>query len=276
MADATFDRARFTAALRTHRLGRTLVVRAEARSTNDVAWEALAEGAAEGAAVVADRQTHGRGRGGHTWHTAPGLGLALSVALFQGCDRRVAGTLPLVAGLALAEGLEQLGVRAALKWPNDLLLDGRKLAGILCESRRLPRGIDAAVVGVGVNVAQRAEDFPPELRSRATSLALAGSDVTREQVAAAFCTALEPLWAAHEEGGREQVLARWHARAAFWGDTVRVRTPSGEVTGVARGLSPEGALRLATAGGVETLVLAGDLEWPEAQAPQAPQAPEAP
>ncbi|HET7226104.1 MAG TPA: biotin--[acetyl-CoA-carboxylase] ligase [Candidatus Eisenbacteria bacterium] len=266
MADPTFDRARYAAALTTARLGRTLLARAEAGSTNDVAWEALAAGAPEGVAVTADVQSAGRGRLGRAWHTAPGLGLAFSVALRQGCDRRTAGTLPLVAGLALARALERCGAHPDLKWPNDLLLGGRKLAGILCESRRLPRGVDAVVIGVGVNVAQREADFPPALRATATSLAREGVTAAREQVAAQFCNALEPLWAEHEEGGRAQVLAAWTARAAFWGAPVVVTTPAGAVHGVARGLTPEGGLTLELAGGREQVVLAGDVEWPAGRA----------
>ena len=175
MADASFDRRRFDDRLRTRFMGRTLLARAEAFSTNDVAWEAIAQGLPDGTTVVADAQPQGRGRSGRRWHLAPGRGLALSIVLVQGCDRRQSGTLPLVAGLALARGLEALGVRAQLKWPNDLLLDGRKLSGILCESRRLLPGApdgapeDAAVIGVGVNVREMADDFPAELRARAAS-----------------------------------------------------------------------------------------------------------
>src|SRR5262245_2118052 len=125
MIDSHFDRARFTAALTTRRLGRTLIARAEVESTNDVAWEALTAGTPDGTCVVADVQTRGRGRGGHSWHTAPGRGLALSMLLHQGCDRRQMGIVPLLAGLALARGLESLGARAELKWPNDLLIGAR-------------------------------------------------------------------------------------------------------------------------------------------------------
>ena len=261
MPDSTFDRARFSAALTTRHFGRFLVARAEVESTNDLAWEVLGSGEApDGAVVVADVQSRGRGRAGHSWHTAPGRGLALSVALHQGCDRRQLGVLPLLAGLALARGLETLGARAELKWPNDLLLDGRKVSGILVESRRTSEGGDAAVIGVGVNVAQAAEDFPPELRSLATSLALAGVATTREQVAAVFLNALEPLWAEFQEGDRRVALAAWKARASFWGRRLRVRGAGGEVEGIARDLDRDGALVLERDGGERVVVHAGDVE----------------
>jgi BirA family biotin operon repressor/biotin-[acetyl-CoA-carboxylase] ligase len=282
---SAFDRVRFGSRLTTRRLGRTLMTRAEVGSTNDEAWAALAVDAPDGTIVVADAQTRGRGRAGRSWHTAPGKALALSVLLHQGCDRRSRSLLPLAAGLAVAQALETLGAAPALKWPNDVLLGGRKVAGVLCESRRIqpapgdstsPPGRlaapalarDAAVVGVGVNVAQDAGDFPPEIAETATSLALAGIATDRESVAAAFLDALELLWAGLQAGARAELLAAWSARADFWGRTVTVRAPAGVLRGVARTLDPDGALVLVLEDGTETVVLAGDLEtapveaWP--------------
>jgi BirA family transcriptional regulator, biotin operon repressor / biotin---[acetyl-CoA-carboxylase] ligase len=273
---STFDRARFSSRLATRRLGRSLVTRAEVGSTNDEAWEALAGDAPDGTVVIADAQTRGRGRAGRAWHTAPGRALALSVLLREGCERRALGLLPLAAGLAAARALEALGAAPALKWPNDVLLDGRKVAGVLCESRTVrpakgfgtappgrearPAAREAVVVGVGINVAQAAADFPPELATTATSLALAGVASDRESVAAAFLGALEPLWEALRADGGASLLAEWSARAGGWGREVTVRTPAGTVRGIARGLEPDGALRLESGPGAVTVVRAGDLE----------------
>jgi BirA family biotin operon repressor/biotin-[acetyl-CoA-carboxylase] ligase len=263
LAEPGFDRRRFEARLRTHLLGHVLVARAETASTSDDAWDASATGAADGFTVVADAQTRGRGRAGRSWHTTPGKGLALSVLLHRDCDARSLGVLPLAAGLALARALEALGVRADLKWPNDLLLGGRKIAGVLVESRTRAsesEGEDrVVVVGVGVNVAAAPEELPPELREIATSLAAEGHTVAREDVAAEFLTALERLWADLEEGGPEYVISAWRKRAAFWGARVRVATPTGEVTGIARDLDPSGRLLVATDDGREVAVLAGDV-----------------
>lgn len=258
-AEVPFDRVSFEAMLGTRRLGRSLMVRAEASSTNDLAWDLLAEGRPDGATVIADAQLAGRGRAGRRWHMAPGRGLAMSVALHLGCDRRQAGLLPLTAGLALAEALERLGGRAELKWPNDLLIHGRKLSGILAESRRLPGSGDATVVGVGVNVLERREDFPPELREGATSLALEGIGATREAVAAGFLNAFEPRWDELQEGSRGALLEAWSARSPWWGRAVVVRTPAGELRGTALRLDADGALVIRDAGGDEVTVLAGDV-----------------
>lgn len=255
-----FDRASFVASLTTRRLGRTLLVRESTVSTNDDAWEAWGAGLGDGVTVIAESQTGGRGRAGRSWSHTRGLGLAMSCALHLGCDARQAGVLPLAAGLAVAQACERIGVPVRLKWPNDVLASGRKLAGVLCEMRRDPRGSDVVVVGIGLDVRQRTEDFPPELRDVATSLAIAGADVSVEHAAAQILSALEPLWNEAQEGDRAAVLAAWSTRAAFWGETVTVRTPTGPVTGVALRLDDDGALVLRSPSGVETKLFAGDLE----------------
>ena len=263
MAEA-FDRSRLVARLTTRRLGRSLLVRESTASTNDDAWAALAE-LGDGAAVLALEQTRGRGRAGRRWALAPGKGLALSVAFHLGCDVRQAGAIPLGAGLAVARAAHAAGVpRTRLKWPNDVLVDGKKLAGVLCEMRRVPAGpggavADAVVIGIGLNVRQAREDFPPELRDLATSLALEGSEASLEDAAAECLNALEPVWNELQEGDRAAVLAAWSALGTHWGGWLRVRTPAGEVEGIAQRLDADGGLVLRTIDGGETTVLAGDV-----------------
>lgn len=260
MAEA-FDRARYTGRLATRRLGQALLVREVTGSTNDDAWDALAS-LGDGVAVVALEQTRGRGRAGRNWQQVPGAGLALSVALHLGCDVRQAGAIPLAAGLAVVRAAHALGVPAArLKWPNDVLVGGAKLAGVLCEVRRAPGGGEAVVIGVGLNVRHSSADFPEELRPNAVSLALAGAPagVGLEEAAAAVLNALEPLWDELQEGDRTAVLAEWTRWGANWGQWVQVRTPAGPVEGIAQRLDDDGGLVLRCADGTETVVLAGDL-----------------
>lgn len=258
---STFDRVRFASRLHTRRLGRSLVARASVGSTNDETWAVFAAGAPDGTVVVADAQSAGRGRFGRTWHATPGKSLVLSVLLREGCEPPALGLLPLAAGLAVAEALEALGARPSLKWPNDVLLGERKVAGVLCETRRA-----AVVVGAGVNLGQTAADFPEEIAATATSLGLAGgpgfagSPVAREDVAAAFLDALEARWDALRRDGPAELLEAWRGRAVLWGRSVTVRAGDGELRGVALGLDADGALRLALPDGTETAVRAGDLE----------------
>ncbi len=261
-----FDRERFAARLGTHRLGRSLRVLESTTSTNDDAWDALAS-LGDGAAVVALAQRRGRGRAGRGWTQVPGRGLALSVALRLGGDVRQAGAIPLAAGLAVAQACHALGVEGArLKWPNDVLVAGRKLAGVLCEVRRVPGGTppregsgEAVVIGVGLNVGHARDEFPEELRATATSLALEGSTARIEDAAAEFLNRLEPLWSELQQGDRAAVLAEWSRWGAHWGERVHVRTPAGSVQGVAQRLDPDGGLVLRAETGAETVVLAGDL-----------------
>lgn len=258
MAD-TFDRARYTARLNTRQAGVRLLVRETTASTNDDAWEAMAT-LGDGAAVIALAQTAGRGRAGRSWSHAPGKGLALSVALRLGCDVRQAGVIPLAAGLAVTQAAHALGVKSArLKWPNDVLVGGAKLAGVLCEVRRAPGGGDAVVIGIGLNVAHTAADFPAELAGLATSLQMSGAEVTLEDAAAEVLNRLEPLWNELQEGDRGAVLAEWTRWGAHWGQWITVRTPSGPVEGTAVRLDTDGGLVLKLAEGPETIVIAGDV-----------------
>jgi len=255
----SFDRAAFNDRLRTQRLGRTLLVRAATESTNDDAWDAALAGAPDGTVVVADDQTRGRGRDGRMWHQAPGRGLALSVLLHAGCDHAGLTTAPLVAGLALVRALDTFRVETELKWPNDVLVRGRKLAGILCESRRDADGEDVVVMGVGVNVLQSRDEFPDALRDAATSIALEGGAATREAVAAEFLATLERVWDEHQEGDASAALDAWRARAKIWGERLTVRTPAGEVSGIAIALAPDGGLMLRTDTGTELKIVTGDV-----------------
>ena len=270
MAD-DFDRTRFASRLGTLRLGRALHVLESTASTNDGAWEALAGpilhgGATDSVTAVALAQTRGRGRAGRAWLQVPGRGLALSVALQLGRDVRHASVIPLAAGLAVVQTCHALGVGAArLKWPNDVLVDGRKLAGVLCEVRRgrgtpLKSGSgEAVVIGVGLNVGHTRDEFPDELRNTATSLALQGAAASVEDAAAEFLTRLEPLWSELQDGNRAGVLTEWSRWCAHWGEWVMVRTPAGPVEGIAQRLDHDGGLVLRTAKGVETTVFAGDV-----------------
>lgn len=251
--------------LKTRSLGRNFLFFPEVASTNVVASELAGLGMPEGTVVCADSQTAGRGRQRRHWFSPPGCNLYFSVVLRP--DRRLSETsqLALVAGLAVALALEGLpGARARssaflLKWPNDVLLDGRKVCGILCEMPILkPR--PALIVGIGVNVGLETEDLPPELRTTATSLKAAlGVDVPRDELLAAILLQLEMLYAQWLRHGLSGLLPALSARSFLKGRRVVAETPAGTVEGMAQGMLPSGNLAVLLEDGSLAEIAAGDV-----------------
>jgi len=234
----------------------TIIHRLESvASTNDAARELVRSGAAHGTVVVADEQTRGRGTKGRTWHSPPGLGLYASFILRwddpEGLGESFA-LLPLAAGLASAEAVrEAAGVKARLKWPNDLVWGRKKLGGILTEAVLRPGAPGHAVVGVGINVNHGESDFPAGLRETATSLRLAsGRPADREVLLRELCRFLDGWYNSLIRGEGEAVVRGCVKRMAFSrGQRVRVTTARGVTEGVYRGLGPAGRLLLERPGG---------------------------
>jgi BirA family biotin operon repressor/biotin-[acetyl-CoA-carboxylase] ligase len=224
-------------------------------STNTRARELAAGGAPHGTVVTADEQTAGRGRQGRTWTAPPGAALLYSAVLCPLEPRH--SLLPLAVALAVCETAEQLrpGIECKVKWPNDVHLDGRKLAGILIEAR--PQD-GWAVLGIGLNLTISPEDFPPELRDRATSLFADARGVTFPSHARITHTATAELserlggWLEAAEG---RVLAEWRNRDALRGREVSWEQGSG----VAEGIDERGYLVVRLADGDRVALGAGDV-----------------
>jgi BirA family biotin operon repressor/biotin-[acetyl-CoA-carboxylase] ligase len=243
--------------LRTARFGRPLRWLAETGSTNADASAWAAEGTPEGAVVGAEHQTAGRGRHGRAWADAPGLGLLFSVVLRPTLPAEQLGLVPLAAGVAVAEAVAPwvAPVEPRLKWPNDLLLDGRKAAGLLVEGHLAPGAAPTLVLGLGLNVNQR--DFFPEIADRATSLALvAGRPLPRAPLLADLLLALERRYDALLRGDTAAVCAAFEARMAGRSTGADVSfTQNGHppLHGTILGVDASGALRLGTPDGVRVL-----------------------
>lgn len=235
-------------------IGRAIEYHALIDSTQDRARELAGRGGFDGI-VVADEQRAGQGTHGRTWHAARGMSLLASWVL------RPAPAAPaLVAalsGVAIARALAGLGVEgASLEWPNDVQLEGRKVAGVLAHGTS-DGGGGVLVLGIGVNVHQRPDDFPFELRDTATSLAVAGHDIDRLALLARLCGELHRLG---EAGAWPAALAEWRERSTLLGRGVRVTLPKGAVVeGTATAIDDEGALLVHTPSGVERIV-SGEVE----------------
>jgi len=204
-------------------------------STNERAKELAEEGAPHGTLVTADEQEAGRGRQGRVWTAPPGSAVLMSLVL-RDLDERHA-LLPLAAAVAVCDALP---VGAAIKWPNDVWIDRRKVAGILVEGRPQEGW---AVLGIGLNVTT--ESFPPELADIATSLRLAGHETTPAAVLSDLVAALDG-WLRSPPAA---VLEAWRSRDALNGE--RVQWAQGE--GIADGIDDSGALRVQTDNGPVTL-----------------------
>lgn len=231
-------------------------------STNDEAAAWARAGAPAGAVVVADEQTKGRGRLGRRWHSPPGESLYFSVVLRPPLPPHRVPPLTLAAGVAVAEALvEALApspASPALKWPNDVLVDGKKVAGILTEMSADLDRVHHLVVGIGVNLNARA--FPDEIAAIATSVAIArGEPVSRADFAAGLCARLEYWVDRFVAEGAPAIAVAWKQHARFFGTRVRVTAGRDVVEGVAEDLDDDGALRLRLDDGRATRIVAGEV-----------------
>ena len=249
------------AALRSRLIGRPLEVVKEIGSTNDAVLAAGRSGAPEGLAVLADRQTAGRGRQGRAWASPPGVGLYTSVLLRPEQPPALVPLLTLVAGLAVAEAIREVaGLDPLLKWPNDLLVDGRKVAGILTEMASVDARVSYLAVGIGINVNHGARDLPEDLLSVATSLHLAsGRTIPRCDLAAALYNSMDRWYQVFREGQTETILAHGRQRSAILGQSVDVLAGEERWRGLAMDLDADGALLVREEDGGVRRVLAGDV-----------------
>jgi BirA family biotin operon repressor/biotin-[acetyl-CoA-carboxylase] ligase len=235
---------RIQARLRSQLIGRHLEVRGEVGSTNDRILAAARDGAPEGLAIIADRQTAGRGRLGRAWASPAGMGLYTSILLRPTPGASRAPLLTLVAGLSVSEALQAVaGISPRLKWPNDLVVDGKKLAGILAETASAEGRVSYVVVGIGINVGHESRDLPEELRATATSLRLAtGREIPRGELAAEIYNRLDEWYGEFTRGRVEQILTCGRERSAILGRPVEVLAGEERWCGLAVDLDSDGAL----------------------------------
>jgi BirA family biotin operon repressor/biotin-[acetyl-CoA-carboxylase] ligase len=223
-------------------------------STNTDLAAAAKHGAEEGRVLIAEEQSGGRGRLDRRWVSPPRAGLTMSFLLRPTAPRERWGTLSLLTAVALEESLKAVcGVNAKLKWPNDVLIDGRKVCGILAQVEG-----GAVIVGLGLNVSLTEAELPvPE----ATSLLLAGaSTLDREAIAVAFLTHVAAVYQSWNERGPASVIERWRRNSATLGRHVEVSFPNGRKhSGRAVGIDTDGRLQVAGPDGAVEAVAAGDI-----------------
>jgi BirA family biotin operon repressor/biotin-[acetyl-CoA-carboxylase] ligase len=242
-------------------IGRDIRVFQETSSTNDVVEKLARDGVKEGVVVFAESQTKGRGRLGRKWLSPAGKGLWFSVLLRPDMRPQAATQITVATATALARAIrQQTGLAPEIKWPNDILLKGRKTAGILTELSAELDHIKYVIIGIGVDVNLGAADLPPELRKLATSLKIeSGQPVLRAALAAAILRELDADYARICDGKFEAVADEWEEQCCTLGNNVTIHIGDRQLSGRAESLDADGALLLRTQHGHLERIIGGDV-----------------
>lgn len=232
--------------LATGRFGRNLRLKDVVPSTQDEVRQMAEQGAPEGTLVIAEQQVSGRGRMGRTWVSPAGKGIWMSLLLRPPVPLPLTPQLTLLAAVALSRAITRIvPVTIGIKWPNDLLIDGRKISGILLESAAEDERLRYVVVGLGISVNLDAEDYPEELLSKAVSIKMAhGSEINRTDLIAAILEQFELLYDLYLEQGFAPIRALWEAHSVTLNRSVSLHTPQGIINGIPRSLDEMGGLRV--------------------------------
>jgi len=246
---------------RTRVIGRDIRVFEQTTSTNDVIEKLARDGVKEGAVVFAESQTQGRGRLGRKWMSPARKGLWFSVLLRPDLRPQQATQLTVAAATALARGIRnETGLQPEIKWPNDLLVRGKKIAGILTELNAELDHVKYIVLGIGVDVNLGAFEFPSDLRKMATSLkAELGSPVPRPELAVSILRELDSDYARVCSGDFADVADEWEALCSTIGQRVVIRMGQNQIRGRAESLGDDGALIIRTDHGHLEQVIGGDV-----------------
>lgn len=230
-------------------------------STQEDARLLAEQGAPEGTVVLAEEQTGGRGRMGKTFFSPFGKGIWMSLILRPKQPVHLAQQLTLLAGVAIRRAiLKTTGIEAGIKWPNDLLVDGKKVCGILLESATEDDVVRYCIAGFGISVNLKAEDYPDELKPVATSLKMAlGSCVNRNDLIVSILHEMESLYRLYNQEGFQPIASLWESSSITMNRSVSVHSSRGMLSGTAAGLHPSGALLVKTDEGELVPIFSGDI-----------------
>ncbi len=240
------------------RIGSRIDLHTAVDSTNTTAFEASGAGAPDGTVIVADAQRAGRGRLGRSWNSPPGRNLYLSIVLGAPFPRQTVAALPFLAAVALRDAIRDLtGLDAATKWPNDVIINGRKVGGILVEARERGSQTTVAVVGIGVNVNWPRRSMPADLRPTATSIQTEqGRAVSRPRLLVTLLNRFDAGYERLRRQGSGPLLEDWSRTCITLGRRVTIESPSGIITATAVAVDPSGRLMIRRPDGSTTAVTA--------------------
>lgn len=249
--------------LETTWLGKRIVHKDSIPSTQRLAHELALNQAANGTIVIADEQIDGKGRMGRTWYSGKGKGIWMSMILRPNILPYLAPQLTLLTATVLAEVMDSnLGIRPQIKWPNDVLIDGKKVAGILTEMQAEQDQVLYVIIGIGINVNQSTSDLPKDLQERATSFQIE-SGIQREltPIIQAFLTTFEKKFSTYLEEGFHPVKSTWENYGFRLHETLHIRTGKSEWQGVFQGIAEDGALLAKRENGKIEKVYSGEISW---------------
>ncbi len=247
------------AGLKTSVIGKDIHYFKETESTNTIARE-IANTVGEGVVVIAESQTQGRGRLGRKWISPEG-GIWLSIILKPRIQPLYASRITLLAGVAVAKTIRSIGLQARIKWPNDVLINGKKVCGILTEIGAEMDMVDYCVVGIGIDANVDTESFPEEFRESSTSLKKElGHEINRVEFVQRLLEEFEALYLKFQNEGFPSILEEWRNMSATIGEWVKITTQTKTIYGEAIGVDNEGALILETGEGQLEKIVAGNCE----------------
>jgi BirA family transcriptional regulator, biotin operon repressor / biotin---[acetyl-CoA-carboxylase] ligase len=251
--------------LKTKFLGQSIHYEDSVESTQRVAHRLAYEQAMEGTVVVAEEQTLGRGRMDRTWYSPKYTGIWMSIILRPKLPLPKAPQLTLIAAVAVVQAIEDITeLSPQIKWPNDILIKGKKMTGILTELQAESDQINSVIIGMGINVNQHIADFPIELRETATSLAIEqGITFSRPALIRSLLTHLEKLYLLYLEKGFLPIKILWESYAISIGKTIRARTLSSVIEGKALGITNDGVLKIEDHAGEIHFIYSADIELAE-------------
>lgn len=250
--------------LKTHNFGRQLRLLESVPSTQDELRKWAEQGAPEGALVIAEQQTSGRGRMGRAWVSPAGKGVWMSLLLRPQLPLTQVPQLTLLAAVALSRAIAQhVAVSIGIKWPNDLLVNERKISGILLESAAEDERLRYVIVGLGISVNLEEDDYPPELLEKAVSLKMAaGHAIDRSALIADVLEQFEQLYGLFLEQGFAPIRSLWEAHAVTLNRSVTLHTPQGMLQGTPRSLNELGGLIVELPDGTMHTVYSAEIEPP--------------
>ena len=249
--------------LKTELLGNKIYAFWSVGSTNEFAYQRGLQGEKEGALVIAEEQTKGRGRMSRKWDSPFNKGLWFSVVLRPDLAASKAGLLPYLAGISVAEAVENfIGINPHMKWPNDLLLNGKKFCGILSEVEFINGKINFIILGIGINANHKQDEIPEELQSQATSLRIeSGSRIDRAELLAEVLLYLEKNYKDAKEFDFTGVLNKWKKRCLQYGKKIVVKQDDNTYYGKFEDLDDAGCLLMRTKSKELIKIVAGDIAF---------------